>query len=79
MQNCKRKKSNETKLLMGIAYTKIIQQCDRYLVRGWISTDEYHELYHYLYQPYEAMGGNGTAKRQMELVKNLPPKPEVTV
>ena len=67
-----KKKSNETKLLMGIAYSKIIQQAEAYITRGYITTDEYHELYHYLYEPYTAEGGNGTAKRMMELVARLP-------
>lgn len=75
MQTRNRKKSDETKLLMGIAYSKIIQQSEVYISRGWISTDEYHELYHYLYEPYENMGGNGTAKRLMDKVKQLPSEP----
>ena len=62
---------------MGIAYSKIIQQAENYLARGWVSTDEYHELYHYLYEPYENMGGNGTAKRLMDKVKMLPNEPPV--
>lgn len=66
--------SNEAKLLMGIAYSKIIQQCDTYIKRGYITSDEYHELYHYLYKPYADMGGNGTAERQMGIVKELPSK-----
>ena len=67
-------KSNEAKLLMGIAYSKIIDQCNRYIKRGWIDADEYHELYHYLYQPYKDMGGNGSAERLMGIVKGLPAK-----
>lgn len=65
-------KTNEARLLMGIAYSKIIQQCNFYIRRGWIDADEYHELYHYLYQPYKDMGGNGTAERLMGIVKGLP-------
>ena len=68
----KSKKSNTTKLLMGIAYSKIIQQAEMHIERGYISSDEYHELYHYLYEPYIAEGGNGTAKRLMEQVSHLP-------
>ena len=75
IQSRSKKKSNETKLLMGIAYSKIIQQAETYIDRGYITTDEYHELYHYLYEPYTAEGGNGTAKRLMEQVSRLPPSP----
>lgn len=72
VQSRSRKKSNEGKLLLGIAYSKIIQTAEGYIQRGWIGTDEYHELYHYLYEPYKNMGGNGTAKRLMEQVEKLP-------
>lgn len=74
IQNRQKKKSDETKLLMGIGYTKIIQQSEKYVARGYVSTDEYHELYHYLYEPYHNMGGNGTAERLMAQVKSLPIK-----
>ena len=67
-------KTNEARLLMGIAYSKIIQQCNYYIARGWIDTDEYHELYHYLYEPYKDMDGNGTAERLMKIVESLPTK-----
>lgn len=71
------KKSDRNKLLMGLAYSEIINRAEQYIARGWISTDEYRELEHYLYEPYKAMGGNGTAMRLMEKVEKLPPtKPE---
>lgn len=66
-----RKKSAETKLLMGIGYSKIIDRCTEYLDRGYVSTDEYHELEHYLYQPYADMGGNGTAEKLFNDVSKL--------
>lgn len=67
-------KSSEAKLLMGIAYSKIIQQCNYYIAKGWIAADEYHELHNYLYKPYKDMGGNGTAERLMKIVESLPAK-----
>ena len=66
------KKSDKNKLLMGLAYSEIINRSERYIERGYISSDEYHELDHYLYQPYKKMGGNGTAMRLMEKVEKLP-------
>ena len=69
-------KTLDSKLLMGIAYSKIIDQCKRYIKRGCIDTDEYHELYHYLYKPYKEMGGNGTAERLMKIVEKLPEESE---
>lgn len=72
LSNRGRKKSNEAKLLMGLAYRAIIDSATMYINQGWISADDYHELYHYLYEPYEGMGGNGTAKRMMMQVSDLP-------
>ena len=66
------KKSNETKLIMGIAYRSIIEQAEKHIERGYIEPDEYNELNRYLYEPYRAMGGNGTAEKLMNEVKNLP-------
>lgn len=70
------KKSATHKLLMGLAYSEIINRAEQYINRGYISTEEYHELDHYLYQPYKSKGGNGTASRLMEQVKKLPTVPE---
>lgn len=67
-----KKRTNDNKLLMGLAYSEIINRAERYIERCCVSTDEYHELYHYLYEPYKDMGGNGTAARLMEQVKSLP-------
>ena len=47
-----------------------------YVTRGYITQDEYENLNDYLYQPYEKMGGNGSAKRVMEEVRKLPIKRE---
>ena len=42
------------------------------LMRGYITQDEYENLHEYLYKPYAALGGNGTAKRIMAEVEKLP-------
>lgn len=70
------KKSAESRLLLGIAYGKIIQTSERYIEQGYIHTDEYNELYRYLYQPYKDMGGNGTAEKLMDEVRHLPTSKE---
>lgn len=43
-----------------------------YINRGYITPDEYENLYDYLYKPYEKLGGNGSAKRLMNKVEKLP-------
>lgn len=72
INNRNKKKSNESKLLMGIAHSMIIENASRYLAQGYVSVAEYKELEHYLYEPYKAMGGNGTAEKLMKDVSNLP-------
>jgi len=74
LQSRQRKKDHSTKMILGLGHDRIIYLCDKYIDRGWISTDEYENLREWLYEPYEAMGGNGTAKRLMAIVENLPTK-----
>ncbi len=76
LQNRSRKKSDEAKLMMGIGYSKIIDLCEKHLANGYITTREFHELEHYLYDPYRAMGGNGTVEALFEAVQKLPLKAE---
>lgn len=66
------KKDIKTQMLIGLAHDRIIALGMQYIERGWITQDEYENLYVYLYKPYEEMGGNGSAKRVMEEVNRLP-------
>ena len=59
-------------MLIGLAHDRIMYLGMCYIERGWISRDEYENLYQYLYVPYEKMKGNGSAKRIMEEVNRLP-------
>lgn len=68
------KNDNRTKLMVGIAHDRIIFLGMQYIERGSITEDEYENLHDYLYVPYEALGGNGSAKRVMEEVQKLPLK-----
>ena len=71
-----KKKSAEARLIMGLAYSKIIKLSEHYIKRGYIETEEYNELNKYLYQPYKEMGGNGTAEKLVQEVKQLPTSKE---
>lgn len=62
----------KTKLLVGLAHDRIVYLGMKYIERGYINRDEYENLNDYLYVPYAAAGGNGSAKRVMEEVKRLP-------
>lgn len=73
----RREKNNvKRKMLVGLAHDRIIHLGIVYVTRGYITQDEYENLNDYLYQPYEKMGGNGSAKRVMEEVRKLPIKRE---
>lgn len=74
----KRRNKNdvERNMLVGLAHDRIIHLGMTYVQRGEITQDEYANLNDYLYQPYEKMGGNGSAKRVMEEVRKLPIKRE---
>mgnify|MGYP000073393412 FL=1 len=70
------KKDNQrdakTTLLLGLAHDRIVDQGLKYIERGWIAKDEYHDLNKYLYGPYSTFGGNGLAEKIMAEVAELP-------
>ena len=72
----KKNKSAESRLMLGLAYDRIVALCTYYIDRGDITPEEYHDLQYYLYDPYKDMGGNGTAKKLMAHVESLPLKKE---
>lgn len=65
------RKDVKTQMLIGLGHDRITQLALVYIDRGYITQDEYENLYEYLYKPYKAMGGNGSAKRLMEEVDKL--------
>ena len=72
------RKSNKTKLLIGLGHDRIMSLCLKYIERGSISSDEFENLNDYLYQPFIDMippNEAGTIKRVMEDVKRLPIRP----
>lgn len=72
LQGRREKKDAKVQMILGLGHDRIIHLCKFYLEQGWISADDFENLYEYLYTPYKAMGGNGTAQRLMERVEKLP-------
>lgn len=66
------KKDITREMLVGLAHDRIMYLGLCYIERGWISKDEYENLYQYLYVPYQKLNGNGSAKRIMDEVNTLP-------
>lgn len=65
-------KDSKTAMLIGLGHDRIVYLGMNYIERGYITKDEYENIYEYLYKPYETLGGNGSAKRIMEEVNKLP-------
>lgn len=61
-------------MLLGLAHDRIMSLGMEYINRGYITHDEYENLRRYLFEPYEALGGNGSAGRVMQEVDKLPIK-----
>lgn len=66
------KNDAKTELLIGIAHDRIMFLGMSYIDRGYITKDEYENLYQYLYNPYRKAGGNGSAEHIMRQVDKLP-------
>jgi hypothetical protein len=67
-------RDHKAKMLLGLGHDRIVYLGTQYLKRGYITRDEYENLHDYLYIPYTKLGGNGTAKKVMEEVEELPLK-----
>ena len=65
------KKSVQNKAILGLLHNEIYNLCEQYIARGYVSREEYENLL-YLYRPYEELNGNGTARRLMSEVEQLP-------
>lgn len=59
-------------MLLGLGHDRIVYLGGEYIERGCITQDEYKNLHDYLYEPYKALGGNGTAEKIMREVEELP-------
>lgn len=67
-----RKISEIADAVKGQGHDRVVYLGGKYIQRGGITKDEYENLYDYIYLPYKALGGNGTAEKVMKDVGNLP-------
>lgn len=68
------RKSDTTRLLIGVAHHLIVRESHRLLDQGYMTTEEYRNLRKGLYERYEQLGGNGLAKKMVNEVEKLPIK-----
>lgn len=65
-------KNAKSRMILGLGHDRLMFLCSKYIDRGWITDDEYEDLYKYLYKPYKDMGGNGIVERMMHDIQQLP-------
>lgn len=70
-EKAEEKDSVESKALKALLHDRIFTGAKEAITAGAVSPDDYNNL-KYLYEPYRALGGNGTAKRMMDEVEKLP-------
>lgn len=68
--------ATEDELLLVLVRSRIIEEGERYLERGYILSGEYSDFYEELYKPYKNMGGNGLAQHIFERIEKLPMLPD---
>lgn len=68
------KKTADAQMLRGLGHDRICYLGEKYIAQGYISKDDYENLHDYLYLPYKALGGNGTAENIMKEIEKLPIK-----
>lgn len=66
------KKDVQCEMLIGLGHDRIIYLGMCYIDRGWLTQAEYENIEDYLYKPYSKMGGNGTAEKIIQQVRDLP-------
>lgn len=66
IQNKDKRKDAMTMILLGLAHEKIMEQSARFIEQGFITEDDYNDFMKYLYNPYRALEGDGTAEKIVE-------------
>lgn len=74
VQRYMERKSDYAMMMRGLGHDRICCLGECYIKRGCITRDEYENLVDYLYIPYKRLGGNGTAEKVINEVKQLPLK-----
>lgn len=72
VQKRDKKKDASTRMILGLGHETIVELGLEYIKQGYVTDVQYNDLIKYLYEPYEALGGNGTAEKIINEVKKLP-------
>ncbi len=74
MEKLTKKMDLTNEMCMGLAHDRIMFLGEKYIEAGEISIQTLEDFNKYLYEPYQAMGGNGSGESIWKQVNNLPIK-----
>lgn len=60
----------------GQCHDRLVHACKAYISSGSVSIEDYNDVKEYLYDPYIALGGNGSGEEYFKQFKDLPRKTE---
>lgn len=72
VQKKDKQKDASTRMILGLGHEQIVELGLSYIKQGYITEIQYKDLITYLWEPYEALGGNGTAAKIIKEVDKLP-------
>ena len=65
------RKSTVKAALLGLLHERLVEQCEAFLKRGYVTEGEIRDLEDYIYRPYRNLGGNGTGEQMFEKTREL--------
>lgn len=65
---------NISQMVMGLGHHEILEDGQKLINKGFVTIQELDDFNHYLYEPYKALGGNGTGEEIAKKVNSLPIK-----
>ena len=75
-RRCAKKDDERIKLIKratsGLLYIGMQMSAQAVFRRGYIDPQELHDIEKYMYEPYHALGGNGSAEALMKKLEALP-------
>ena len=75
-RHCTRKEDERLKLVkqatMGLLYIGMQMSAQAVFRRGYIDPQELHDIEKYMFEPYHALGGNGSAEALIKRLEELP-------
>lgn len=63
-----------SQMLLGLGHHEILEDGQKLINKGYVTIQELDDFNHYLYEPYKALGGNGTGEEVAKKVNSLPIK-----